>query len=423
MARSLLLAVAFAAGLGCGKKGLPNASVGNTTAPSKVNLRRPVELALAQQKVIVSTVEQVGALEPKQMTEIAAGVAGIVDAVLFEEGQIVDPKDATPLVRIDQEKYRTAHEAAVSAESAAKANYERAKDVADRARSGVAFSEAERRQTDEAMKQAEAQYFVAKSNLKLAKHNLTRSLVPAPYAGQMNQKKITPGSYVKEDTIVGTIADLSEIRVVGFVPESVAPLIRERMEQRTKLVAARSLAVAFGGVDGGWGGVASRLLVESNQVPSGYDPEFSVPSLPKRLFRGQMFYMSTVADPTTHMFECKARIDGKDPNFTALKPGFTARIRFPYESTPDAVVVPEESVRATERGFLVFVVEKRAGKDGSVEWVAKSRRVEPGARSPGWVEVKSGLAPGQWVVQRGSEALDDGVPVRIPDEQLKRLGQ
>lgn len=407
---------------GCGKKGVPSATVGNPTPVSKVNLRRPVELAQAEQRIIVSTVEQVGALEAKQTTEIAAGVAGIVDAVLFEEGSIVSPTDDRPLVQIDQEKYRTAHESAISAEAAAKANFERAKDVADRAKGiGGAVSEAERRQTDESMKQAEAQYYVAKSNLKLAKHNLNRSQVPAPYRGQMNQKKITPGSYVKEDSIIGTIADLSEIRVVGFVPESVAPQIRERMEQRTLLVAARSVAVAFGGADGGWGALASRLLVESNVVPSGYDPEFSVPSMPKRTFRGQIFYMSTVADPTTHMFECKAKIDATDPQFNALKPGFTARIRYPFESTPDAVVVPEESVRATERGFLVFVVEKRPGKDGQPEWIAKSRRVEPGARSPGWVEVKSGLTQGQWIVRRGAEALDDGVPVRIPEEQMKLL--
>ncbi|QEL13817.1 efflux RND transporter periplasmic adaptor subunit [Limnoglobus roseus] len=416
------LVVLLALTAGCGKKGLPSATVGNQTPVSKVNLRRPVELTRAEQRIIVSNVEQVGSLEARQTTEIAAGVTGVVDAVLFDEGAVVSPDDKKPLVQIDQEKYLTTYESAVSAEAAAKANYDRAKDVADRAKGpGGAFSQAEQRQTDEMMKQAEAQFYVAKSNLKLAKHNLVRSQVPAPYRGQMNQKKITPGSYVKEDTIIGTIADLSEIRVVGYVPESVAPLIRERTEQRAKVVAARSLAVALGS-PGGWGGITTRLLVESNQLPSGYDPEFSVPSLPRRNFRATIFYMSTVADPTTHMFECKARIDGTDPHFAALKPGFTARIRFPYESTPDAVVVPEESVRATERGFLVFVVEKRAGKDGP-EWVAKSRRIEPGARSPGWVEVKAGLSPGEWLVQRGAEALDDGVPVRVPDEQVKAMAK
>jgi membrane fusion protein, multidrug efflux system len=407
--------------VGCGKKGIPSAGVGTTTAVSKVNLKRPVELTKTQQRIIVSTVEQVGALEAKQTTDIAAGVSGIVEEVLFEEGQIVDPSEKKPLIRIDQEKYQRAFEALEATEKRNQAMFERAKDASKRAAGTVGFSDAERRQTEETMNAAQADIFVAQANLKLAKHNLDRSRVPPPYRGQMNQKKITPGSYVKEETIIGTIADLSEIRVVGFVPETVAPIIRERMDQRPKVLAARSIAALLAGADGGWGGITTRMLSESNQIPSGYDIEFSVPSLPKRMFRGTIFYMSTIADPTTHMFECKARIDATDPNFASLKPGFTARIRFPYESTADAVVVPEESVRATERGFLVFIVEKRQTKDGQTEWVAKSRRVEPGARSPGWVEVRAGLAPGQWVVQRGAEALDDGVPVRIPEEQVKML--
>ena len=84
-------------------------------------------------------------------------------------------------------------------------------------------------------------------------------------------------------------------------------------------------------------------------------------------------------------------------------------------------LLPEESVRATERGSLVFVPSKKIGKDGTVEWVAKSQRVEIGARSPGWIEVRSGINAGQWVVQRGAESLDDGVPLRISEDQLKLL--
>ena len=43
-----------------------------------------------------------------------------------------------------------------------------------------------------------------------------------------------------------------------------------------------------------------------------------MPSLPRRVFRATIFSMSTVADPTTHMFECKARIDPRDPAFSHL---------------------------------------------------------------------------------------------------------
>jgi RND family efflux transporter MFP subunit len=420
MSRLLLFAFGLVL-VGCGKRGLPAPEIAKTT-PAKANLRRPVELTQASQRTIVSTVEQVGAIEANQATEIAAGVSGIVDEVLFEEGQLVDPKDRRPLIRIDQEKYTRAYEAATAAEKRAKANLARSRDASERASATAgATSDAERRQTLETMNASEADLLVAQANMKLARHNFERSQVPPPYRGQMNQRRITPGSYVKEDTIIGTIADLSEIRVVAYVPESAAPMIRERMEQRGSIVAARSLAATLANTNVTWGQLATVALAERSAIPSGYDVEFTVPSMPQRPLRASLFYMSTVADPTTHMFECKARIDARDPHYAMLKPGFTARIRFPFESNANAVVVPEESVRATERGFLVFVPEKRSTKDGQVEWIARSRRVEPGARSPGWVELRAGIQPNTWVVQRGSEALDDGVPLRISDDQVKNL--
>lgn len=421
-ARLCAFVVLLVALLGCSKKGLPAPSGGGAVPPSKSNLRRPVELTQAIEKTIISAVEQVGALEARQTTDIAAGVTGIVDEVLFEEGMIVDPGKNRPLVKIDQEKFLRNVEASEAVEKRAKANFARAKDVSVRAETGAAaVSDSERRQAAEMMNAAEADLFASQANLKLAKHNFNRSRVIPPYRGQMNQRRITPGTYVKEDTIIGTIADLSEIRLLGYVPESAAPMIRSRMEQRPRVQAARSIAIALAGSDGGWGGIAAEMLVRMDGVPSGYDPEFTIPSMPRRTFRSSIFYMSTTADPTTHMFECKAKIDPREPLFDQLKPGFTARIRFPYESTANAVVLPEESVRATERGSLVFVPSKKIGKDGTVEWVAKSQRVEIGARSPGWIEVRSGINAGQWVVQRGAESLDDGVPLRISEDQQKLL--
>ncbi|CAN5398027.1 N/A [soil metagenome] len=420
--RLLIPAILLTLSLGCGKRGLPAPTGGGATTPAKVNLKRAVELTPVRQKTIVSAVEQVGTLEARQTTDIAAGVTGVVDVVLFDEGQLVDPLAKTPLVRIDQEKYEQALAASQAAEKRAVANFARAKDIFQRAEtSGAGASDSERRQANETMNAAEADLLVSRANLKLAEHNFDRSKVLPPYRGQINQRRVTPGMYVKEDTIIASIADLSEIRLVGYVPESAAPMIRARMEQRPVVNAARTIAAVFAGSDGNWGGITTRMLAQQRDIPSGFDPEFTVPSLPRRTFRGVIFYMSTVADPTTHMFECKARIETGDAAFNMLKPGYTARIRFPYESTADAVVVPEESVRATERGFIVFEVIKQVGKDGTESWIAKSRKVEIGARSPGWVEVRSGIRPGQWIVQRGAEALDDGVPVKIPDEQLKLL--
>jgi hypothetical protein len=84
-------------------------------------------------------------------------------------------------------------------------------------------------------------------------------------------------------------------------------------------------------------------------------------------------------------------------------------------------VVPEEALRATERGFIVFEPAPRQTRDGQTEWIARPRRVERGASAPGWVEIRQGLLPAQWIVRKGAEALEDGTPLRISPEQLKLL--
>src|SRR5262245_59362448 len=124
------------------------------------------------------------------------------------------------------------------------------------------------------------------------------------------------------------------------------------------------------------------LLPCGDMLPSGYDPEFVLAALPQRVFRGRIFYLSSVADRDTHMFECKAEIETR--SFGAeLKPGYTARIRYPLKSNSDAVVVPEEAVRASEQGFVAFVPVKRVGRDGTQEWIARARLLELGYRAPG----------------------------------------
>src|SRR5262249_16775628 len=132
------------------------------------------------------------------------------------------------------------------------------------------------------------------------------------------------------------------------------------------------------------------------------------------------FYMSTVANPDTHMFEFKAEVQTQGLD-VELRPGYTAKIRVPLRSTADACVVPEESVRASERGFIAFVPFARPGGHGQTDWVAKARTLELGYRAPGWVEVRQGINPGDWIVRKGAEALEDGTPIYIPDAQLRAM--
>jgi RND family efflux transporter MFP subunit len=407
--------------LGCARPAIEAPKGGAEIAPAKVNLRRGVELVRVEQRALTYAVETVGILEAEAVTDIAAGVNGLVDEVNFREGDEVRPDTSRPLIKVDQKRYLAAVAAAQAALERAQASQRLAQDTSARAQQGgTAVSAQEREQARLALDVAAAEVQSARANFDLAQHHLNRSRVLAPYPGRINTRKVTPGTYLEDKTVIATIADLRRLRLVGYVPESAAPTVRQLLHRRPALVARqRDRLLLTSAFSTPWA-FASALLIDAQQLPSGFDPEFTVLPFPGQKFRAMLFYMSTVADPSTHMFECKAEVDVDGFN-SELRPGFTARIRFPLQSTADAAVVPEEAVRSTERGMVVFVPTPRAGKEGKIEWIAKARVLDVGYRTPGWVEVRNGVAPGQWIVRRGAEALEEGTPIRFAGDDQATL--
>src|SRR5262249_23107469 len=72
--------------LGCARGGHEAPQGGSTTSPAKAKLKRNVELAQVKQEKMTSSVETVGYLDAEGQTDVAAGVSGIVEEVLFREG-------------------------------------------------------------------------------------------------------------------------------------------------------------------------------------------------------------------------------------------------------------------------------------------------------------------------------------------------
>src|SRR5262249_26008773 len=170
------------------------------------------------------------------------------------------------------------------------------------ARGGTA--EEEKARTALELRVAEAELQAARAARELAEHNLNRSQVKAPYTGQINQRLVTPGMYLEEKTLIGTMADLGRLRLVGWLPESDGPVIRRLMQHQDARVHAIRVTLPLGGclaASAPWTGLASQLLLQKDVVPSGFDPEFVVQPFPDRVFRGRLFYMSSVANPDTHM--------------------------------------------------------------------------------------------------------------------------
>jgi membrane fusion protein (multidrug efflux system) len=359
--------------VGCLRGGVAAPSGGSDLPPSKTKLSRQVLTAQAAQRDLTYTVDTVGSLEPERQTSIAPGVSGVVDEVLFHEGDLVDAD--TVLVRINQERYESAEKLARANVGQAEAKVALAQDQADRARQlgerqAVSQEEARRRMLE--LQVVRAEFAAAQASLAMAEHDLANSRVRPPYAGQINARRVASGDYVKEETVVATIADLSKLRLTTWVPE---------------MAAAR--------------------------VKLGDTLEFELPAVPGRKFPARIFFLSTVADPQSHMFECKAEIPEPDPD---MKPGLFARVQIATEQHTGAVVVPEESVRAGEQGFVVYVAESSDARDGKASGVARVRPVQLGFRRPGFVEVLAGITAEDRVVTRGSESLEDGTPIEYPVE-------
>src|SRR5205807_8108526 len=116
---------------------------GSDVPPSKVNLKRNVELGRAEQRSIVYYVDTVGYVEAEGQTDLAAGVKGIVDEVLFREGDVVEANKV--LIKVDQRGYQSAEQLAEANLLHAQSQFDLAKDLERRAtRAGRAAPDEER---------------------------------------------------------------------------------------------------------------------------------------------------------------------------------------------------------------------------------------------------------------------------------------
>lgn len=411
----ILLGLPVAACVGCQKHGTGAPQGGANVPPAKVNLKRRVEIGIAERRTLQDAVNTVGMLEAEGETAIPAGVSGVVDEIYFREGDAVSPDMV--LMVIDQQRYLAAAEVARANELRTERALAIAKDAADRVRETRAgVSEEERTRLLLTFQVAEAERRVAQAQRQLAERNLDLSRVRPRYAGRINSRLITKGSYVEEKTTIATIADTRRLRLVGYVPESAADLVRNRLKEQRFNQAAEMFAFSWAQVSTGSAHpvIFAGQLLGADQSPSRYNVEFEVPAFPRLTFQGRLFHLSTVASRETHMFESKAEVL---PHLSGelLQPGYSAKVRFPLRTNPDAIVIPEESVRPNEKGFIVFIPEQRRNRQGQTEWVARARELRLGLRPTGWVEVRSGLRPGDKIVQRGAAALEDGTPIQFED--------
>jgi membrane fusion protein (multidrug efflux system) len=209
------------------------------------------------------------------------------------------------------------------------------------------------------LERAEATMRSNEAELELQKTRLARTVVRAPFAGVMGQRYVSLGDYVTTDTRLAALQTVSPQRAAFQVPERYA-----------------------------------------EQLKRGQNVTFRVAALPGREFTGIVDFVDPIVQLPGRTILVKARV----PNpRRELQAGMFIEARLATAVRPFAVVIPEDAVLPLQGSNFVWVVA-----DGK----AARREVELGVRTPGFVEVKSGVERAEQVVVGGQERLAEGAPVQ-----------
>jgi membrane fusion protein (multidrug efflux system) len=263
----------------------------------------------------------------------------------------------TPLFKIDDAELRAQVAELTAQRDLSRQSLQRTRELL----SQQASSQAELERAEATMRSTEAQ-------LERLTVRLKRTLVRAPFAGIMGQRFVSLGDYVTSETRLAALQTVTPQRAVFQVPE--------RYADRLKL---------------------------AQQV------SFRVAALPGREFTGTVDFVDPVVQLPGRTIMVKARV----PNpRRELQSGMFIEARLATDIRPNAVVIPEDAVLPLQGANFVWVVSQ--GK-------ATRRQVELGVRTPGFVEIKSGVESAEQVVVGGQERLSEGAPVQAQLVDRRRL--
>lgn len=240
--------------------------------------------------------------------------------------------------------------------------HERARDLHEH--KAVSLAELQRREAEMKTARAEARETQNRLELlgvprqeieRLNREHTIKADVPlrAPFDGRVIMRNITRGEVVETNQKFFTVADLSDVWVVGNVPEKDVQFIRK--EQRVDVILS---------------------------------------AYPHAIFPGTITYISDVIDPATRTMRLRVTVPNPD---RVLKPEMFATVRVYAAPTPDALTVPLAAIQNGSAGKILFV--KKEANEFEV------RTVKLGNEQGEVVTVLEGVSAGEQVVTKGSFVL------------------
>ncbi|MBF0332196.1 MAG: efflux RND transporter periplasmic adaptor subunit [Alphaproteobacteria bacterium] len=306
-----------------------------------------VEVAAVKTAPLARRLQAVGTLRSNESVVLRPEVAGRVARIEFDEGQAV--RQGQLLVSLDDT-------VAAAEVKEAEAQLALSETNANRAEKLFRQNAGTERSRDEAA----AQVRVDRARLEVARAQLAKTRIMAPFDGVVGLRKVSVGAYVLPGADIANLESIQTLKVDFRVPEVFLAAVRP----------GQTLQVA-------------------------------ADAFPKEAFEGRVYAIDPLIDEAGRSILLRARVDNAAGS---LRPGLFVRVALVVDEVLDALVVPEEALVPRGRETVVFRV---------VDGKAQPAPVETGRRRDGVVEIVKGVAAGDKVVTAGHMKLRPGAPVAV----------
>ncbi|MDH3533613.1 MAG: efflux RND transporter periplasmic adaptor subunit [Gammaproteobacteria bacterium] len=298
---------------------------------------------------MIDEIQALGTARAFESVDIQPRISSLIERIAFEEGQLVDAGEL--LIELENSEIVAGLALAEASLSESRSLYNRSKSLADT--NAISAS---------SLEQLMAQVQVNEAQVEAARARLDNTIIRAPFAGRVGLRRVSPGSFVNNSTVITTLDDVSRIKLDFSVPEAFLTAVSEGMN-----ILATSLVY------------------------------------PDRVFKGVVASVDTRVDAISRAVQVRAIIPNDDG---ALKPGMFMTVGL-QRDRGEVVMAPEQSIVPEGTQQFVFVVA-----DG----VAAKRAVQLGRRIPGFVAIDAGLDAGEAVITEGTHKVRDGTPVESIDQ-------
>lgn len=304
----------------------------------------------AAQYTFTDGLQALGTAQARESIVLTPKVADTIRAIRFDSGDRV--RQGQVLVEMSSVEQAADLAEARAANEAAQQELRRYQELYDRGFASQARLDTVRAAAD-----------AAQARVNAGGSRISDRTIRAPFAGVVGLRTASPGEYMRPGDQIGTLDDISEIKLDFDVPETQIARVREGVP-----IMARTAA------------------------------------FPDETFQGSIAYVDSRVDPTTRTVRVRAMLPNRDE---AIRPGMLMTVQV-LANPRQALAIPEIAILDRADGSFAYRV---ASHDGAQ--VVEEIRLRTAQRSGGMAEVLEGLNAGDLVITEGIQSVRPGQPVRI----------